>query len=210
VKSGTSALVALLLLVAVVATAVAGGLALGVIPPLSGGATPSPTSSPTLVAPATATPSASASPTDTPSPTPEPSPSASPTSGASPTPGGIHVVQEGEYLSTIAELYGVPWTAIAEANGLQDPYTIYPGQELIIPAPGASPSADPCALVYIVQAGDTFFDIAYELGVSPTDLEVANPHITDLDDLKAGDRLNVPRGPDCPSPSPSESPSTAP
>ena len=45
-----------------------------------------------------------------------------------------HVVQPGEALITIGEIYGVSWEAIKEANGLQD-WTIYPGQTLLIPAP---------------------------------------------------------------------------
>jgi len=48
---------------------------------------------------------------------------------------GIHIVAAGDTLSVIAETYGVPVRAIAEANGLQDVDAIKPGQELIIPAP---------------------------------------------------------------------------
>ncbi len=49
-------------------------------------------------------------------------------------PGGMHVVQPGDTLSVIAETYGVPMSAIADANGLDDVNAIKPGQELIIPA----------------------------------------------------------------------------
>ena len=51
----------------------------------------------------------------------------------------VHIVQEGETLSLIAQQYGVTVEAIAQANGLTDPSLIVIGQELIIPLPGAAP-----------------------------------------------------------------------
>lgn len=56
-----------------------------------------------------------------------------PTSLPGPTPEFTHVVRQGETIFRIAQLYGVPWTAIAEANEIESPYTIYAGQTLIIP-----------------------------------------------------------------------------
>jgi LysM repeat protein len=52
-----------------------------------------------------------------------------------PVPGGAryHIVQQGENLFRIALNYNMPFTALAAANGLTYPYTIYPGQQLIIP-----------------------------------------------------------------------------
>ena len=50
-----------------------------------------------------------------------------------PAPEFTHVVQQGETLFMIAVRYGVPWTAVAEANNIQSPYVIYEGQALIIP-----------------------------------------------------------------------------
>jgi len=44
-----------------------------------------------------------------------------------------HIVQAGEYLSQIARDYGVPWTSIAEANGITNPNTVYAGMSLTIP-----------------------------------------------------------------------------
>lgn len=45
-----------------------------------------------------------------------------------------HVVQQGETLSSIGQIYGVTFEAIMQANGLSD-WTIFPGQTLLIPAP---------------------------------------------------------------------------
>lgn len=45
----------------------------------------------------------------------------------------VHTVQAGETLFLISLRYGVAWPAIAEANELQTPYVIFPGQTLAIP-----------------------------------------------------------------------------
>ncbi len=44
-----------------------------------------------------------------------------------------YVVQEGDTLSGIAEMFGVTWDAIIQANGLQSQDSIFVGQELLIP-----------------------------------------------------------------------------
>jgi hypothetical protein len=50
-------------------------------------------------------------------------------------PGGTtHTVRSGETLYSIGQLYGVSWQSIAAANNISEPYTIYVGQVLIIPA----------------------------------------------------------------------------
>lgn len=56
-----------------------------------------------------------------------------PVSLPGPTPEFVHNVRSGESLFRIALQYGVPLAALAEANGLQEPYVIYPGQTLVIP-----------------------------------------------------------------------------
>ncbi|HEX3051860.1 MAG TPA: LysM peptidoglycan-binding domain-containing protein [Aggregatilineaceae bacterium] len=44
-----------------------------------------------------------------------------------------YTVQRGEYLVSIARKYGLTWQALATANNIGYPYTIYTGQVLIIP-----------------------------------------------------------------------------
>lgn len=63
-----------------------------------------------------------------------------PSSGPAPTArattasgGSVHVVQQGEWIWSIARLYGVDPQAIIDANNLTNPGLIYPGLELIIP-----------------------------------------------------------------------------
>lgn len=50
--------------------------------------------------------------------------------------GGQHTVGGGETLFRIAMNYGTTVEAIAGANGIPYPYTIYPGQQLVIPSGG--------------------------------------------------------------------------
>ncbi len=47
--------------------------------------------------------------------------------------GTIHVVQSGEWIWSIARLYGIDPQVIIDANDLTSPGIIYPGDELIIP-----------------------------------------------------------------------------
>ena len=56
-----------------------------------------------------------------------------PVNAPGPTPEFTHVVKQGETIFRIAVQYGVPWLSIAEANNIQSPYIIYPGQTLVIP-----------------------------------------------------------------------------
>jgi LysM repeat protein len=87
------------------------------------------------------TPFPSPGPTEPPAATPTAAPptaSPRPTIGASPTPVPqptplIHIVQPGESVWSIAQLYGVRRRDIAEANGLVDRNYIQVGQPLVIP-----------------------------------------------------------------------------
>lgn len=94
--------------------------------------------------------------------------------------GGVHVVQWGENLATIAYRYGLPVEALAQANGITDPNLIYIGQQLVIPggaqqpvAAAAAATAGP-ASVYRVQLGDTLTSIAGRFGCSVDALMAAN------------------------------------
>jgi putative chitinase len=51
--------------------------------------------------------------------------------------GHYHKVRHGETLSEIAKHYGVSLWALAEANDIENPNTIYAGQHLYIPPPGS-------------------------------------------------------------------------
>jgi LysM repeat protein len=51
-----------------------------------------------------------------------------------PTPTLAHQVHRGDTLFGLARQYGQPLAALAEANNLQAPYVLYPGQVLVIPS----------------------------------------------------------------------------
>lgn len=57
-----------------------------------------------------------------------------PTSAEGPSPEFTHQVRRGQTLFSISLQYGVPWADIAEANDIESPYVIFPGQMLIIPS----------------------------------------------------------------------------
>jgi LysM repeat protein/uncharacterized protein YvpB len=93
-------------------------------------------------------------------------------------------IQPGDTLRKIADRLGVPWHALAAANNLHPPYTIYPGQQLLLP--GGSPvpaqpetvpavdSVSPIPATYIVQPGDTLAAIARIFGLSWPDIAASN------------------------------------
>lgn len=57
-----------------------------------------------------------------------------PAGGGQAAPGDdVYEVRPGDYLSLIARRLDVDWRDLAKINGLREPYTIYPGQELHIP-----------------------------------------------------------------------------
>jgi nucleoid-associated protein YgaU len=91
--------------------------------------TPRPSGPPAAGSPvaATATPNGSVAPTRPPLVTRPPrTPAETPR---------VHVVARGEFLSGIAEQYGVDPQAIIDLNEIENPNRIFPGQELLIPPP---------------------------------------------------------------------------
>jgi LysM repeat protein len=143
----------------------------------------------------------------TPSGPPSAAPSATPTAtpSAGPSAGGTHIVQPGESLSTIGDLYGVPWLQIAQANDIPEPYVIQVGQELIIPV-GAPPTNEPGT--HIVQPGESITSIAALYDITPTDLADANPDVADWNLIFVGQRLVIPDGTPSSGASPSPSSTT--
>lgn len=74
-----------------------------------------------------------------------------------------YIVASGDCLSVIGARLGIPWTSIAQANGIGYPYAIYPGQVLSIA--GGSPGSSEGAGRYIVEPGDCLSAIGHELGL---------------------------------------------
>lgn len=185
-----SILVTVLVVLAASATVLAGALFFGFLS-IPGGTAVSTTRPPSSFA--TPSPDTSGLPTAAPSAIP------SPTQTPGPTAGGTHVVQPGESLSTIGDLYGVPWLQIAEANGIPEPYVIQVGQELVIPIASA-PTNEPG--IHVVQSGESIISIAELYGIDPTTLADAND-IEDWNLIFVGQRLIIPDGSATPEASPS-------
>jgi murein DD-endopeptidase MepM/ murein hydrolase activator NlpD len=101
-----------------------------------------------------------------------------------------HVVQRGETLFSIAQRYGSTVNALAHANGLHDPASIYVGQRLKIPGGGVG--IDPQATMsYVVQAGDSLIGIARRYATPWRGLARLNLLISP-DVLHAGQVIRVP------------------
>jgi murein DD-endopeptidase MepM/ murein hydrolase activator NlpD len=114
-------------------------------------------------------------------------------------------VGSGDTVGTIARRYGVPASAIIQANNLRAPATIHPGQQLVIPryqashAPAAgvkvaSAAAMPAAGgsgVHVVAPGETLSKISRLYGKSVRELAKAN-NISPNAHLNVGARLVIP------------------
>ena len=80
-----------------------------------------------------------------------------------------YTVRPGNTLYAIAQFFGTTVKEIARANGLGAPYTIYPGQELVIPIRAVSSPR-----YYVVRPGDTIISIADRYGLEPEDILCLN------------------------------------
>lgn len=114
-----------------------------------------------------------------------------------------HVVQPGETLKGIADLYGVTVEALAAANNITNIDAIFVGQVLTIssvtpaeahstplPPPQAAPPFG-MNMVYTVQPGETLFRIAMRYGLTVNDLARAN-NISDPTLIFSGQQIIIP------------------
>ncbi len=116
-----------------------------------------------------------------------------------------HEVKWRETLGHIANRYDTTVSAICEANRIKDPHRIMPGQTLLIPrkAPpvkrpafelvGEEPAAPKSGDrdIYVVQDGDSLWEIARKHRVTVNALKELNNLRTDL--LMPGQQLRIPR-----------------
>jgi LysM repeat protein len=160
--------------------------------------TPSPpfTASPTELL----LPSATATLSLTPSTTVISSETAAPSSTACPIPDGWiqYTVQRGETLNPLAARYGLLPQVLADANCLSESQQVVAGLSLFVPGPTALPpiaSQVPCTprydwVIYIVQPGDTLYNLARRLNTTAYNLRISNCLSTDT--IYIGQRLYVP------------------
>lgn len=74
---------------------------------------------------------------------------------SSPLGAGVHVVQPGETLASVAARYGLSPDVVAAANGLTPPYTLYVGNRLFLASQNAAPAP---GLAACPVPGGTFFN----------------------------------------------------
>jgi membrane-bound lytic murein transglycosylase D len=123
---------------------------------------------------------------------------------------GIHVVQSGETISEIAELYDMGLSVILRLNGKSSRSVIRVGDELIVNGTG---NKDTIALAsrvqgpplppvkkpkpkgpsseYVVRRGDSPWSIARKFGLSTSDL-LAHNNMTGNSTIMPGDKLLIP------------------
>jgi len=95
-----------------------------------------------------------------------------------------YVVQPGDTFYRIAQRHHISVEALAAANPqVENPNIIWPGMVLYIPARPAQQ--------YIVQPGDTLWEIARTFGITVAALQQANPGV-DPYRLRIGQRLVIP------------------
>lgn len=98
----------------------------------------------------------------------------------------VHVVQEGENLTFIAQQYEVSVQDILLVNGLNEDDVIRPGDELTIP----SETGDAVAAGYTVQVGDTLEALALRFNTTAAEIAGAN-RLVSPHSLYAGQTLEV-------------------
>ncbi|MDF2804606.1 MAG: hypothetical protein K0S61_4511 [Anaerocolumna sp.] len=94
----------------------------------------------------------------------------------------IHVVQEGETISLIAEFYKIPETRLILDNGLDNANKLVTGQSLVITYP---------EITYTVKEGDSLFDIANSYNVTVMQLLQNNPYLSEADYIYPGDVIVI-------------------
>jgi murein DD-endopeptidase MepM/ murein hydrolase activator NlpD len=117
---------------------------------------------------------------------------------------GVHIIQKGETLYSIARSYGADVQDLLKLNGITDPRKVQAGQRIRIPGGGASrfgasseapaggDAARPAGFTeYRVVRGDTLFSLSSRFGIPVQAIRRANG-LKDDYMLKAGDLLKIP------------------
>ncbi|MFA5537132.1 MAG: LysM domain-containing protein [Bacillota bacterium] len=101
--------------------------------------------------------------------------------------GRFYIIKQGETLTSIASKVGIPLALLISLNQGVDPDNLPIGGLLCLPEETPCPSG----LFWEVSAGDTFYKIAQERGVSVEALRDLNPHVNP-NNLQVGQILCLP------------------
>ena len=96
-----------------------------------------------------------------------------------------YTVKSGDTLSQIAARFGTTYLILAQLNGISDPDTIYPGQQLKLPSGSQSGGQ-----YYTIRPGDTLSGIAAHYGTTVSRLQSLN-NISDPNKIYAGTRIRI-------------------
>ena len=109
-------------------------------------------------------------------------------------------IRPGDTLAKIARSNGTTVAVLAKTNGIKNPGLISVGQKIKIPGKSSdsmasakkSTSSTPRTKngTHIVKAGDTFYGIAKDHGLSTDELMAANPGVK-ASELRAGQEINL-------------------
>jgi murein DD-endopeptidase MepM/ murein hydrolase activator NlpD len=103
----------------------------------------------------------------------------------------VYVVQLDDTLSAIALRYETTAQALAQANGIENPDLIHPGQRLVIPKASPTPEPTPQEPIHVVQRGETLYRIAVRYGTTVQALVTAN-NLANPNLIYRGQRLTIP------------------
>jgi LysM repeat protein len=109
-------------------------------------------------------------------------------------PQAVHVVKQGETITSIAAKYHLTVAAVLRANKLAADSIIRPGQKLLLPGvPAKRPERAPAPVThaYVVRRGDTLSGIAVAARVPLTTVMALN-HLSAADVIFPGQRLLLP------------------
>lgn len=106
------------------------------------------------------------------------------------TPPTVHIVQTGETIEEIAEQYGVSAAALQEANQLDSPASVVPGQRLIIP-PAGYDEISPADLNLVIGFSDSLYTIAAQYD-TPVEQLGASIKAVNPNGLYVGQEITIP------------------
>ena len=108
----------------------------------------------------------------------------------------IHIVKKGDTLFELSKKYNVPLEKLIEANPqITNPDQLNVGDKVKIPAV-AVPIGGETGNIYkhVVKQGDTLWKLSKAWGLPLQTLIAANPQLSDPNQLKVGDIVNIPTG----------------
>jgi murein DD-endopeptidase MepM/ murein hydrolase activator NlpD len=109
----------------------------------------------------------------------------------------VYVVQLDDTLSAIAHRYETTIQALAQANSIENPNLIHPGQRLVIPSASPTPEPTTQEQVHVVQRGETLYRIAQFYGTTVQTLVAAN-NLANPNLIHLGQKLIIPSAPASP------------